>query len=95
MKDIRKIFFLDMPPALCAALEEQFPPHFEIERGGESRLGDAVFDLVIATGDAPVAGSPVLTLGGGGKFRLGAVLRQAALALEAPALYLRDMDIGP
>lgn len=89
MKELKKILFHGLSPALAAALAEHLGA-FEVTRDA----GAGPFDLVIGAG-AGFPGCPVLDVeGGGGPLRLGVLLREIGRRLAEPVLYLSDIPLG-
>lgn len=92
MKDLKKILFLDLPPALEAALAEQLEGA-EVAFFRDPAAGP--FDLVVSDNESGVEkfpGCPVLRVAG--RARLGALLRQAAGMLAEPGPHLGAVAFG-
>lgn len=96
MKTIYKILAPDAPPALCAALREQWGDAGSIDT---TPVDGGVYDLVLQTAETPrhtAAGFavPVLRQSLGSPFRLGRLIRQMRQIMADPALYLEDIPLG-
>ncbi|MBU6475775.1 MAG: winged helix-turn-helix domain-containing protein [Alphaproteobacteria bacterium] len=92
MKEITKIFLLQIPPPVGEALREHLPvAAFEIVSAGAAAEAD-----IVITGGAAAAlpGRPVLSLFFAQPHRLGVLLRQIGRMLAEPVLYMEDIPVG-
>lgn len=89
MKDLKKITFQNLPPAVVSVLAEQLAAVDGIDIARDSMTPD----LVVTAAPVAVAGCPVLVLPPS-PVRMGDMLRRIAQMLAQPALYLDDVDLG-